>query len=85
MSETIPIDGYAKVTILIKASVGGGFVYWDLYACDDGGNEWLAEEVLGNTSNWVKTYDVMSQKVRIKIHNAYSNTITVDVAVYLMA
>ena len=85
LSEMIIIDGYAKVTILIRTSIGGGFAYWDLCACDNDGHEWVMERASQTSSNWVKTYDVMSQRMRIRIYNSYTSTITADVAVYLMA
>lgn len=85
LSEMISIDGYAKVTILIRSSIGGGNVNLDLYACDNDGHEWLIERPILPNSNWVKTYDVMSQRIRIKIQNTYSSAITADVAVYLVA
>jgi len=85
MSEMISIDGYAKVTILIRASIGGGNVYCDLYACDNDGHSWLIERPPQVNGNCVKTYDVMSQGIRILIYNFYAYAVTADVAVYLIA
>ena len=85
LSEMITTDGYAKVTILIKASIGGGYVSWELYACDNDGHDWLVERILQPNSDMVKSYDVMSQRIRIKIYTTYGYAITVDVAIYLMA
>jgi hypothetical protein len=84
LSERIIIDGYAKVTIMIKASITG-YTNVDLYACDNDGHEWWIERPILSNSNWVKTYDVMSQRIRITIQNAYGSAITVDVALYLVA
>jgi hypothetical protein len=86
LSEMITIDGYAKVTILIRVSNSGSYnVIWDLLACDNDGHSWLIETVTQGANNWVKTYDAMSQGIRIKISNSYNFMITADVAVYLVA
>ena len=86
LSEMVSVDGFAKVTILIRASVTGGFVNVDLFACDDDGYEWYVERLPSSAStSLVKTYDVMSQRIRLRIQNMYSSAITVDVAVYLVA
>jgi hypothetical protein len=83
LSEMVLIDGYAKVTVLVRKPEGSN-VYWDLLACDNEGRTWLVETI-PNSSNWVRTYDVMSQGIRIRIYNYQINAITVDVAVYLVA
>lgn len=83
-SERITIDGYAKVTILEKESLVG-YLALDLYACDNDGHEWLMERPVRNNGYLVKTYDVMSPGIRVKIYNSSSNAITVDIAVYLVA
>jgi len=85
LSDTVFIDGYAKVTILIRASTGGGNVYWDVFACDNNDHTWLVETGTQGSGNWVKTYDAMSPVIRIKIYNFYAYAITADVAVYLVA
>jgi len=85
LSEMISVDGYAKVTILIRASTGGSSVYWDVFACDNNDHTWLVETGTQGSGNWVKTYDVMSPGIRIKIYNFYAYAITADVAVYLVA
>lgn len=86
LSEIVLTDGYSKVSVLIRTSVGGGNVYWDLNACDNDGHTWLVDRPAAQiSSNWAKTYDVMNLGIRILIHNYYPYTITADAAVYLMA
>jgi len=86
LSDMVLTDGYAKVTILVRASAGGGNVYWDLIACDNDGHEWFVERLPSQPNgNWVKTYDVMSQRIRIRIYSFHTYAITADVAFYLVA
>lgn len=82
-SEMISVDGYATVTVLIKASTSSLEGY--LYACDNSGYSWLVERVSLVDNNWVKTLNAMNQRVQIHIRNGGSTAITVQVAVYLVA
>ena len=77
----ISIEGYAKVTLLICVS-SASFCYYEIYACDDDGYSWLIESASGR--NWVKTYDVMNQRIQIKINNS-GPAITARVSIYLTA
>ena len=82
-SEIISVDGYATVTVLIKASTSSIEGY--LYACDNNGYSWLVERILLDDYNWIRTYNVMNQRVQIRIRNNGSTPITIQVAVYLVA
>ncbi len=83
-SESILIDGYAKVTIMTRDSVLG-FLVLELYACDNEGHEWFIDKPERPNGCLVKTYDVMSPRIRIRIYNSSNTAITVDIAFYLMA
>lgn len=82
-SGMIPVDGYATVTVLIWVSSASSCDYY-LYACDDNEYSWLLETVCPAVRNWIKTYDVMNQRIQIEINN-WGPTITANVAVYLVA
>ncbi len=82
LSDMIPIDGYAKVTILVRLSTSSNCYYF-IYACDDDGYTWHMETVSGQS--WVKTYDVMNQRIQIRIENSNPTAITAEVGIYLMA
>jgi len=83
-SDIIPIDGYATVTILIQVSSASNFE-GTLYACDNNGYPWQVEQIDPIGNSWVKTYDVMSQRVKIYIKNGGTTAITAAVAIYLVA
>ncbi len=83
LSDMISIDGYATVTVLIWVSSASN-CYYELFACDNGGYSWLLDKTGTGVANWVKTYDVMSQRVQIKIYNGGAS-VTAEVAVYLVA
>jgi hypothetical protein len=83
-SDIIPIDGYATVTILIRVSSASNFE-GNLYACDNSGYPWLVEAINPTGNSWVKTYDVMNQRVKIYIRNSGTIAITAAVAIYLVA
>ncbi len=82
LSDMISIDGYAKVTVLILLSAASN-CYYEISACDDNGCSWKIEQA--NVASWVKTYDVMNQRIQILIHNKSSSAITADVGIYLVA
>jgi hypothetical protein len=83
-SDMISVDGYATVTVLIWASPTSNFE-GHLNACDNSGYSWVVENIVPVSNNWVKTYDVMNQRVQIYIRNGGLTAITVEVAVYLVA
>lgn len=83
-SEAFPIDGYAKVTLLIWLS-SVDYFYCYIYACDNYGGSWIIEAVVPHPNGWVKTYDVMSQRIRIEIENSRAYAITAMIGVYVMA
>jgi hypothetical protein len=62
-----------------------GFLNLELYACDNEGHQWFMDKPARPSGYLVKTYDVMSPRIRIKITNPSSNAITLDIAFYLMA
>ena len=80
----IPVDGYATVTVLIWVSSPSGCEYY-FWAYDNDGNSWLVEFVDPAGQSWVKTYDVMNQRIQIEINNWGSTAITAKLAVYLVA
>jgi hypothetical protein len=83
-SGLIPVDGYAKVTVLIWVSSASSCEYY-FWAYDNDGNSWLVEFVDPAGQSWVKTYDVMNQRIQIEINNWGSTAITAKLAVYLVA
>jgi len=83
-SDMIPIDGYATVTILIRVS-SASYFEGTLYACDNSGYPWQVERIFPENDNWVKTYDVMNQQIKIFIRNGDTTAITAAVAIYLVA
>ena len=86
LSDVIPIDGYAKVTILISVpSASASACYYEVFACDTDGYSWLLEKTDSGLASWVKTYDAMNQQIPIKINNGDAVAITAEVAVYLTA
>lgn len=82
LSDMIPIAGYAKVTVLIRRSSSSN-CYYQIYACDDDGYSWQIETA--NEMDWVKTYDVMSQRIQIRINNGSLSALTAEVSIYLTA
>lgn len=82
LSDMISIDGYAKVTVLIRLSLASNCNY-QIFACDDDGESWQIEQA--NVASWVKTYDVMNQRIQMKINNNSASAITAEVGIYLMA
>lgn len=83
-SESILIDGYAKVTVMSEESLLG-FLNLELYACDNEGHQWFMDKPARLNGYLVKTYDVMSPRIQIKITNPSNNAITLDIAFYLIA
>ena len=83
-SGLIPVDGYATMTVLIWVSSPSGCEYY-FSVCDNGGNSWLVEFIDPAGQSWVKTYDVMNQRIQIEINNWGPTAITAKVAVYLVA
>jgi len=83
-SDRISIDGYATVTVLIQVSSASNFE-GRVYACDNSGCSWVIESFLPVNNNWVKTYDVMNQRIQIFIRNGGPPAITANVGVYLVA
>jgi len=82
LSDMISIDGYAKVTVLIRRSLSSN-CYYQIYACDDDGYSWQVEAA--SEIEWVKTYDVMSQRIQIRVNNGSGSAITAEVSIYLTA
>lgn len=82
--SNVSVDGYGTVTVLIWASLSSSCECY-LYACDNDGYSWLIETFNPSSSGSAKTYNVMNQRIQIKIRNIGSTTITVEVAVYLVA
>ena len=82
-SDMISVDGYATVTVLIWVSPAPTCYYY-LYACDNNGYSWPVETIDPDGQSCVKTYDVMNQRIQIKIEN-WGSAITAEVAVYLVA
>jgi len=83
-SDMIPIDGYLTVTILLQVSSADNFD-GTLYACDNNGYPWQVERIVPTYNSWVKTYDAMSQRIKIYINNGGTAAITAAVAIYLVA
>jgi hypothetical protein len=84
LSDMISIDGYATVTVLVGVSSAAN-CYYELFACDNNGYSWLLERTNAGISSWVKTCDVMNQRIQIKIYNGNMAAIIAEVAVYLVA
>jgi len=84
LSDMISVDGYATVTVLIQVSSSSNFE-GRVYACDNSGSSWVVETITPVNNNWVKTYNVMNQRVQIFIRNGSTPAITVNVGVYLVA
>jgi hypothetical protein len=83
-NSTISVDGYETVTVLIWPSSGSS-CECSLYACDNDGYSWLIETLYPSSNGWIKTYNVMNQRIQIKIKNIGSTTLTVELALYLVA
>ncbi len=82
-SGYIPVDGYAKVTILIETHSAN--LKYILYAYDNLHLvSWKVEEITGFPGTLVKTYDVMNQEISIEIQSYESYIDTVNVDVYLV-
>jgi hypothetical protein len=81
-SDVISVDGYATVTVLIMVSSATSS-YAELFACDNSGYSWYAERITFDHQSGVKTYNVMSPRIRIRIVSG--NAITAEAAVYLVA
>jgi len=84
LSDMISVDGYATVTVLIWVSSASNS-YYELSASDNDGYSWIAESIYPDGQSWVKTYDVMNQRIQIKIYNGNTAAITAEVAIYLVA
>ena len=82
--SNVSVDGYATVTVLIWVSLTSSCEL-ELHACDNDGYSWLIETITPSSTGWFKTYDVMNQRIQIKIRNYGSTAITAEVAVYLVA
>jgi len=84
LSDIVTIDGYAKVTVLVwLSSRSSCFVSIHAFGSDD--FSWLVETVDPSSESWVKTYDVMNQRMQIEVENLGPSAVTGDVAVYLRA
>ncbi len=81
-SDLVSIEGYAKVTVLVRLSTRAN-CYLYIHAFDNDGYSWLLETVDPESESWVKTYDVMNQRMKIEIENSNPSPITGELAFYL--
>lgn len=84
LSDIVPTDGYAKVTILVYLTPASN-CFAVVFAIGDDGYSWFVESVDPNGDSWVKTYDVMGSGIRIRIDSGSPSVVRAEVGVYLMA
>ncbi len=84
LSDIIPTDGYAKVTILVFLSPASNRLL-NIFAIGNEGYSWFVETVDPNGDSWVKTYDVMGSGIQIRIDNPNPSLVRAEVGFYLIA
>jgi hypothetical protein len=82
-SDSITIDGYAKVTVLIHLNTS--LNEYHLVCRDYAGGRWYVDQAVEFNYYLVRTYDVMNQQIEIMVYNLDPFSAWVDVSVYLMA
>ncbi len=84
-SDYISVDGYAKVTVLIYIATTSYRYSLLAYSDDTTQMWWIVDEAMSLDEDFVKTYDVMHQQIRIQVQNLALVQERVWVDVYLMA
>ena len=84
-SDPIAIDGYSKVTVLIRFYAVANAYY--LIASDNIVDSawWSVDSAVSFPLHLVKTYDVMNQRIEVQAWNGDGEARTIDVDIYLMA
>ncbi len=86
-SSLIWIDGYAKVTVLLRVYDPSTDTFFHILTHDYSGASWKVDQGMlgGMPEDWIRTYDVMNQQISVEIINTGSSAVTAYVDVYLMA
>ena len=84
-SDFISVDGYAKVTVLIYINTTSYRYYLRAYSDDTTEMWWYVDETTPLETDFVRTYDVMHQRIRILVQNLALVSRRLWVDVYLMA
>lgn len=85
ISDYISVDGYAKVTILIYITTTSYRYILRAYSDDTTQVWWFVDEATPLDEDFVKTYDVMHQRIRIQVQNLALVQEELCVDIYLMA
>jgi hypothetical protein len=84
-SNPIAIDGYSKVTVLMRFNAEANAYY--LITSDDipGSAWWFVDTAVNFPGNLVKTYEAMNQRIEVQAWNGDGEARILDVDIYLIA